>query len=245
VTPTASTPPAAARWWRPTAGLTWQWQLTGALDLSVAVDVYDIDAVDATSAQVASLHAAGRRAICYISAGSYENWRPDAARFAPAVLGSPLDGWPGERWLDIRRWDVLQPIMADRMAMCAAKGFDGVEPDNIDGYTNTTGFALTAADQLAYNRRLADLAHAHGLGVGLKNDIEQVAALAPFFDFAVNEECARYAECEPLAAFIAANKPVFHVEYELAVTGFCPAARQLGLSSMRKRLSLDAWRQPC
>jgi hypothetical protein len=237
----ASIPPR----WQPTVGQSWQWQLSGALDLTVAAGVYDVDAVTTSAATVAALHKAGRKAVCYINVGAREDWRADASRFPAAVIGADLDGWSGERWLDIRRWDVLQPILADRFAACRQKGFDGVEPDNVDGYDNDSGFPLTAADQLTFNRRIADLAHGLGLAVALKNDLDQVAVLAPAFDFAVNEECVAYAECGALKPFIAAGKPVFHVEYDLSTAAFCPTAKKLGFSSMRKRLSLNAWRQAC
>jgi hypothetical protein len=236
---------AAGGWWRPRAGLTWQWQLSGPLDRGVEAQVYDIDAVTSSAADVAALHAAGRRVICYVDAGSYEPGRPDSARFPAAVLGKEMDGWPGERWLDVRRWDVLEPILAGRFDVCRQKGFDAVEPDNVDGYQNESGFPLTASDQLVFNKRLADLAHRRGLAVGLKNDLDQVAELQPHFDFAVNEECMQYDECDALRAFVAAGKPVFHVEYEQESGGFCPRAKALGFSSMRKRTDLDAWRETC
>jgi hypothetical protein len=236
---------AAARIWRPSARTTWQWQLSGRLDLSVAAQMYDIDAVDTPARTVARLHARGRRAVCYLSAGSYERGRPDAGSFPAAVLGRPLEGWPGERWLDIRRLDVLGPIMERRLDLCRRKGFDGVEADNVDGYTNRTGFPLTGAQQLAYNRFLARAAHARGLAIGLKNDLGQVRALEPHFDFAVNEQCFQFDECDRLRPFVRAGKPVFAVEYELAPGAFCARAKRLGFMAMRKRLDLDAWRAPC
>jgi hypothetical protein len=147
--------------------------------------------------------------------------------------------------LDVRRWEALEPVLRDRFATCRQKGFDGIEPDNVDGYANDTGFPLSVEDQLTFNRRIADLAHRYGLAVGLKNNVDQAASLAPWFDFAVDEECARYGECERLRVFTAAAKPVFHVEYDLPTATFCPAAKQLGFSSMRKRLELDGWRDPC
>ncbi|WP_030758063.1 endo alpha-1,4 polygalactosaminidase [Streptomyces griseus] len=234
----------AADRWRPAAGLAWQWQLSGKLDPSVDVPVYDIDGFDHPAATVADLHRRGRKVICYLSTGAWEDFRPDAGRFPRSVLGRG-NGWAGERWLDIRRTDVLEPLMAERIDMCRAKGFDAVEPDNMDGYRNRTGFPLTAADQLRYNRLIARLAHDRGLAVGLKNDLDQIPALLPDFDFAVNEQCAEYDECHRLAPFVEAGKPVFHAEYELAPAAFCPEARELGLSSMRKRYELDAWRRPC
>jgi hypothetical protein len=246
--PPATMPGAGGQpvgWWRPRGVLTWQWQLHGKPDLSLPVQVYDIDAVGSSAGDVTALHAAGRRVICYLNAGAYEDFRPDKARYPAAVLGRALDGWPHERWVDIRRWDVLEPILRGRLATCRQKGFDGVEPDNVDGFANGSGFKLTADDQLTFNRRLADLAHSYGLAVGLKNDVEQAASLAPWFDYAVNEECAEHDECDLLRVFTAAGKPVFHVEYALAVDRFCADTRRLGFSSMRKKLDLDAWRQPC
>jgi hypothetical protein len=231
-------------WWRPAKGLTWQWQLTGALDTSLDVDVYDLDAFTTPASTVAALKKAGRHTVCYVNAGAKEDFRTDAGRFPPEVIGKNLEGWPGEKWIDIRRWDRLEPVVAERFDMCRKKGFDAIEPDNVDGYSNESGFDLTAEDQLKYNRQVADLAHRYGLAVGLKNDVEQAATLAPSFDFAVNEECAKYHECAELSVFIKAGKPVFHVEYGSG-NGFCATTKALGFSSMRKKTELNAWRQPC
>ncbi|MFI5802909.1 endo alpha-1,4 polygalactosaminidase [Streptomyces sp. NPDC051561] len=235
--------PTEARW-QPRPGQAWQWQLTGKLDLSVDVPVYDVDAHTTSAATVAALHAKGRKVICYLSTGAWEDFRPDAARFPEAVLGEG-NGWKGERWLDIRRTDVLEPLMTARIEMCRAKGFDAVEPDNMDGYLNETGFPLTAADQLRYNRLIARIAHREGLAVGLKNDLEQIPQLVGDFDFAVNEQCAEFDECGELKPFIAAGKAVFHVEYELDAGEFCEEARELRLSSMEKKYELGKWRTAC
>src|SRR6185503_4099576 len=161
-------------------GTSWQWQLTGTINTSFDVDMYDIDLFDAPAAKIAELHAAGRIVICYFSAGSYENWRPDANQFPAAALGNELDGWPGERWLDTRS-TAVRNIMTARLDLAVQRGCDGVEPDNVDGYTNGSGFALTAATQLNYNRFLAAEAHARHLSIGLKNDLDQVTALLPDF----------------------------------------------------------------
>ncbi|GAA2962196.1 endo alpha-1,4 polygalactosaminidase [Streptomyces enissocaesilis] len=235
--------PKSARW-QPKPGLTWQWQLSGTLDPAVDAEVYDIDGFDHPASAVADLHRRGRKVICYLSTGAWEDFRPDAGEFPESVLGRG-NGWKGERWLDIRRTDALEPLMARRMDLCREKGFDAVEPDNMDGYRNRTGFPLTAADQLRYNRLIARLAHGRGLAVGLKNDLDQIPELVDDFDFAVNEQCAQYEECAELTPFITAGKAVFHVEYELATRDFCPGARELRLSSMLKKYDLGVWREPC
>lgn len=212
----------------------WHIDLEAPVNTAVDADWFDIDLFDNDASVVRALHARGRGVICYFSAGSSEDWRPDFGSFPRAALGSALDGWPGERWLDVRHAGVLQ-VMRARMDRARAMGCDGVDPDNVDGYANATGFSLRAADQLAYNRALATEAHARGLRVGLKNDLEQAAALAPSFDFAVNEQCFEYDECAALAPFTAAAKPVLHIEYgdvtALART-VCPRARSLGFFSV-------------
>jgi hypothetical protein len=231
--------------WKPRPELTWQWQLTVPVDESIDAQVYDIDGFDNSAAVVGRLHARGRKVICYVDAGAWERFRPDAARFPRSVLGKVNPQWPDQRWLDIRRLDVLAPIMRARLDMCRAKGFDGVELDEIDGWQQDTGFRLTAGDQLRYNRFLAREVRSRGMAAGLKNDLDQVRALLPSFDFAVNEQCVQYVECGRLLPFIRARKSVFHVEYHVAATRFCPLVNRLGFSSMRKRLQLDAWRRSC
>ena len=224
--------------WQPAPGTTWQWQLQGEIDTSYDVAMYDIDLFDSPQSLIDELQGDGRAVICYFSAGSWENWRPDAADFPAAVKGRN-NGWAGEKWLDIRRLDILGPIMAARLDLAAAKGCDGVEPDNIDGYTNNTGFPLKYAHQLAYNRWLADEAHARGLSIGLKNDLDQIGDLLPYFDWALNEQCFQYDECELLDPFVAAGKAVFGVEYRGNPATFCPALNARGFSWLKLPLELD------
>ncbi|WP_416977334.1 endo alpha-1,4 polygalactosaminidase [Streptomyces sp. T028] len=230
--------------WKPRPGLAWQWQLNSRVDPSVDVPVYDIDGFENTAADVARLHRDGRKVICYINVGAWENFRPDKDDFPSSVLGRQ-NGWAGERWLDIRKISVLRPLMERRFDMCRDKGFDAVEPDLVEGYGNRTGFPLTAHDQLRYNRMIAKLAHDRGMSVGLKNDLPQIPQLLADFDFAVNEECAQYGECARLTPFIEAGKAVFHVEYAEPTSGFCAESRRLRLSSMRKKPELGVWREPC
>ncbi len=207
--------------------------------------MFDIDLFDNSAGVVAGLHARGRYVVCYMSAGTVEPGRPDTGEFPAAIIGQPLDGWPDERWLDIRRLDLLGSILERRLDLCKAKGFDGVEPDNVDAYANSSGFPLTGADQLRFNRFLAAAAHARGLSIGLKNDLEQAEVLEPDFDWALNEQCHEYDECNLLAPFTRAGKAVFVAEYDLDTASFCSKARAAGLMAMRKRLALDAWREPC
>lgn len=137
------------------------------------------------------------------------------------------------------------PLLRARIAACASKGFDGIDFDNVDGYTNDTGFPLRAADQLRFHRALAAEAHRLELAVGLKNDLLQVRQLVADFDWVINEQCFAYRECELLLPFVAAGKPVVVIEYDTPVARFCPQARALGFDAMRKRLALGAWRQAC
>jgi len=208
--------------------------------------MYDIDLFDVPQASIDALHAEGRIVICYFSAGSREDWRDDAARFPSSALGNDLDGWPGERWLDTRDATV-RDLMAERLDLAVAKDCDGVEPDNVDGYANDPGFPLNPATQLDYNRFLAVEAHARNLSVGLKNDLDQVPQLLADFDWALNEECFQWDECNLLLPFIEAGKAVFQVEYGDAALAdtICPQANALDFDSLIKNLDLDAWRIAC
>ena len=223
----------------------WQYQLQGRVDTAVDTGTFIVDGFDVDEATVADLRGRGRTVICYVNAGAKEDWRSDAGRYPEEVVGDPLDDWKGERWLDIRRIDVLRPILAERFDMCAGKGFAGVEADNVDGYTQDSGFELTDDDQLRFNRMIAELAHERSLTIGLKNDLDQIDDLVDDFDFAVNESCVQYRECDALTPFTEQGKPVLHVEYELDAATFCPVTAPLGFRSIRKPVELTAPVEPC
>lgn len=247
--------------WIPTQGLQWQYQLQGKLKTNLCVvpvgggacvrpNVYDLDlyapnGVTLNTAAVRAIHAFGAHAVCYVDAGTWEDFRPDADSYPAAVKGLS-NGWPGERWLDIRATGVLLPIITARVANCAAAGFDAVDFDNVDGYENDTGFPLTAADQLTFNEDLAAIAHSYNLSVGLKNDPDQLGALEGTFDFAINEQCAQYGECDEYDQWTAAGKAVVEVEYRAKPARYCPSAELHGRDAIHKSLALRAtpWK-PC
>lgn len=210
--------------------------------------MYDVDLFDNDASVVEALHAQGRKVICYVSVGSWEDWRPDQGRFPASVIGREYEGWPGEKWLDIRQIETLAPIMRDRFDLCRDKDFDGVEPDNVDAYTNDTGFPLTYEDQLSYNLWLAQEAHARGLSIGLKNDPEHVVDLLPYFDWALTEDCFAEGWCEDVSPFIQTGKPVLAAEYTdtgVILEQLCPEAARLGFNLILKNRDLDPWRQSC
>jgi hypothetical protein len=202
--------PVVADVWVPPLRTRWQWQLTGTIDTSKDVEMYDIDLFETPDT---ALEALGDRVvICYFSAGSLEDFRDDVGFVDEAAIGNKLDGWADERWLDVTHPDVWQ-LATQRLDRAVERGCDGVEPDNVDGFVNKSGFPLTQAEQLQFNRFLADEAHVRGLSVGLKNDVDQTGALEPWFDWALNEECVQFDECGVYGAFEDANKAVFHTEY--------------------------------
>ncbi len=239
--------PAGAAIWRPAPTTTaWQWQLQGKIDPASPPRVYDVDGFAARRVEVRALHRQGRRAICYLDVGSWESYRPDAGRFPRAVIGKRYEGFPDERWLDVRRFPAFAAPLRARIAICARKGFDAVEPDNLAGWENETGFPISAADQLRFNRWIARQVHARGMAVALKNDGSQTGELLGSFDFAIVEQCFQYEECGLYRPFVAAGKAVFEAEYELDPAQFCAAAAALGFSAIRKSYDLFArpW-EPC
>ncbi len=222
----------------------WQVQLQGRVDTSVRARFFDIDG-DEPARTVRALHRRGRKVACYISAGSWEDFRADKSAFPPAVLGRVYAGYPDERWLDIRRIDLLAPILRARLDACRAKGFDGIDPDNLNGFENPTGFPLTRADQLRFNTWLANEAHARNLSVGLKNDGPQARVLAPYFDWVIVEECIEQGNCGEYAPFTRAGKAVFAIEYRKRTRRACAVARRRRISVVFKPPSLRARRRTC
>ncbi len=232
-------------WYHPAVTATWQWQLDGTVNPAYDVAIYDVDLFDSPGALITTLHGDGRAILCYFSAGSAESWRDDFGDFIAGALGDPLDGWAGERWVDIRSQNVVD-ITRARLTLAKKRGCDGVEADNVDGYTHPTGFDLTARDQLAFNRWLANEAHTLGLAIALKNDGGQAKDLVAYFDLELNEECHTFSECGELAPFTAAGKPILNAEYpdslaaaqNLAVT-LCPLAQSENIRTLLLPLALD------
>ena len=244
----ASTPSTQNQIWRPAPGTTWQWQLDTPVDKSVDAQVFDIDLFENDATVVAALHAKGAKVICYTSVGSREDWQPDADKFPTEIVGKDYPGWPGEKFLDIRRIDKLAPIMLARFDLCKQKGFDGVEPDNVDTYGMETGFPIAYEDQLKYNRWLVTQAHARGLSIGMKNDSDQAADLVNDFDWALTEDCFYQNWCDQMKPFIQQGKAVFAAEYTdtgITLDDFCPQAKEIKFSAIFKNRDLGAFRKTC
>ncbi len=198
-------------------------------------------------AAVAGIHLLGARVIGYIDAGTAETWRPDFREMQAfdgscdgCLFGRPLSNFPDEYWLNINtdvkgtnpntgRTETAQRFLLNEMLARLKEarliGVDAIEFDDVDGYGNHTGLTIRARTQLRYNARLANLAHQMGFAVGLKNDLDQAAALQPYFDFAINEQCFQYGGCDVLRSWPTKHgKAVFNVEYDQKPSAFCPSA---------------------
>jgi len=246
---------AAALWasaadarWRPSMSDRFDWQFTQPFNFNRPSSVVSLDAFDIGSGTIAMLRGRGVKPVCYVNVGAWEDWRPDRMAFPSAVVGKNYVGWAGERWFDVRRMDVLLPIMRARMRMCRDKGFLAIEPDNIDGFENDTGFPISRAEQVAYNRAIAREAHALGLAIGLKNAPGLIPELLHHYDFAIAEDCFKWKWCGELRAFTSAGKPAIAIEYPEDGRNpltHCGLARQMGVQIVIKRRKLDGWSRRC
>lgn len=244
----AACTPAEAAYTPPPALASFDLQYTGKIDYDTPVKVLNLDGFDTPAETVVKLRQNGVYPICYINAGASEDWRPDMAAFPKEIIGKAYDGWAGENWLDIRRIDLLGPIMIKRLEMCAEKGFLGVDPDNLDSFQQDTGFTISREQQVAYLVWLAKEAHKHGLAIGLKNAPELRDALLPYYDWVLTESCFEQGWCEDLLPFQKAGKAVFVVEYtdeNTNLEALCAHTKPLGYNAIIKNRELDQLRKSC
>ena len=240
----------------------WDWQLKVPVQLNSdsSIEIYDIDMFDNESTgAVGLLQSFGKKVICYVDVGSWEDFRDDKDDFPDSILGNVYHGFPDERWLDIRDVNpaksntgtALADILAARFDRAMQMGCDAVEPDNMDVYDETahdpSGFPLSYEDQMYFNLWVSQEVRSRGMAVGLKNNINQAQdpRTIEAFDFVVSEQCVQYNECGYYSGFIDAGKPVFLAEYELEPETFCPVAKANRISATGKRENLDTYRTNC
>ncbi|HEY3952538.1 MAG TPA: endo alpha-1,4 polygalactosaminidase [Streptosporangiaceae bacterium] len=216
--PVACRPVAHACWYPPHLAadhqpMRWDWQIGRPAPLlrtgKRAVDIYDLDGFLTTPAEVRAIHQHWQaatlphpRAICYLDL-AWEDYRPDASptpygRYFPAAaLGRVYFGYPQERWVDFRQLDALKPMLRERIAMCARKGFDAVELDDIDSFDppSTTGFHLTAGDAQNFLAYAFNEIHRYGMTGLWKNSPWLSWWGRRYTDGAIVEECYTYHAC--------------------------------------------------
>ena len=243
-------------WYQPTPQTTFDWDLRSPIPNGTTYDasIVDLDAFDTEATFIASLQSQGKKVFAYVSVGSFEDWRSDADDFPSTIIGNNYPGWDGEKFLNIKDLEVLKPIITARFDMIKAKGFDGIEPDNIDLNSWTTaelGFEITDEDVITYCNWLAEEAHSRGLSIGQKNTTDLAETLVTVFDWILLEDAFVYNFQEEASVYIQHNKAVFATEYtdEIDVTIFqtnvCPQAETLKYTAILKNRDLDAFVETC
>ncbi len=81
--------------------------------------------------------------------------------------------------------------------------------------------------------------------MGLKNAVDLVPSLYGKFDFALNESCYDYAECNAYSYFRTQKKPVMIIDYGLYSTKRCSQAKTSGYNLQFYPLSLAALGTAC
>jgi hypothetical protein len=217
----------------PPVDVRWNARLDGAVDIDEPAQLFYLDVQWQPASDLAALRAAGRHYLCYLSAGTYEEFRADKDEFPEAVIGNALADFPNERWLDVRAAAVRE-IMVRRIQNLAAKGCAGVPPSSLAVHAADTGFALSQTDALDYARWLAERIHAVGMSAGLAGSPELTSELWPTFDFGLAVGCLERSQCREFEVFSNAGKPVLHIEFGDASSAqaVCNAAKVLGFSPL-------------
>lgn len=241
-------------YYRPQIGDSFEWRLDSISLNEVnqySSKIIDIDAFSATKELVEAFHARGIKVIAYISVGTIEDYRPDSTLLPPEIIGNVYPAWPDERFLDIREIEKMKPFIISRFDMIKQKGFDGIEPDNMDGYGEINGFDLTLNDAKIFCEWIIDEAHKRGLSIGQKNTEELVPLLYQRFDWALTEDIFNSNTQNDYSLYISANKPVFSAEYSdvMGITDFntsvCAKAKQLKYFAFLKHRDLTQWKYEC
>jgi hypothetical protein len=234
----------------PSGNVSWDWQIGATSESAIRTPtgavMMDLDGFTTSAAEVAKLKAQGVYTVCYIDAGSWEPGRPDSAAY-PSYLKIYFDSQWNEWFLDVT--DVFQPnsvlaqLLKARLQMCKDKGFDALEPDNLQNDENAGG-KITLKQQLDFNGWIADAAHSVGLAVLQKNGPDKVLMtttsgqkMVDKFDGILNEECAAFSECGGLQEYVKRGKIAVDVEYKASHLN-CAVASQYGFNMMLKDLSL-------
>jgi hypothetical protein len=267
----------------PNNGPEFQWELDHALNLKSRSDmgigdvnalgqtsprptVYDIDGINNPASTIAALHKLGAKAVCYIEIGAAGNYYSAAQEHlkttyyaqlkAAGDLGKSVPDYP-ERYLNIKAASTVTIIKAMIRQQCAAKGFDAVEPDIDDSFSDNTGFGITETQNITYDKTLGAYAHSLGLAWGQKNgDANSAfsAALEPTTDFLLDEECNFYHTCQIVTPpYVHAGKLVLNAEYtadwgqhiQSDLSRFCPADVSGHIDGLLFTTALSGQRNPC
>ncbi|KAJ7641204.1 glycoside hydrolase family 114 protein [Roridomyces roridus] len=206
--PTAATFPANGKF---------DYQIGGSYTAAADVKVVDRDHSESP--------VAGLFNICYINAFQTQ---PEEKSFWTSSANKDLllltkagalfedKDWPGEYFLDTTtdaKRQRIATILNGWIDDCASKGFNAIEPDNLDTFTRSNGL-LTADNNLALAKLFTDHAHSLGLLVAQKNTGDELGSTgksAAGFDFALAEECNEYEECDSYTDVYGAN--VIEIEY--------------------------------
>ena len=244
----SAAPQKAAATWLPVPNGALHWQLQGDVVPAPGTKVIDSDLFDTPAKQVKKWRDQGLYPVCYVNVGAFEDWRDDASDFPDDVIGAVYDGWQGERWLDVHHFTKFASIIEARLDLCARKGFLAVEPDNIDGYDNETGFDITRDDQVTYLHWLIDQAHKRQLAIGQKNAPDLIDELVGDMDFALLESAWRDDFLSDYIPYRRQNKPVFAVEYRedgASLAAICPDIKQYGFVGMVVNYDLAGQVETC
>lgn len=246
--------PIEESYYQPKIGDTFEWRLDsiGLNEVNqYTCNIIDIDAFSATKELIDAFHARGIKVIAYISVGTIESYRPDSNLLPPEIIGNIYPSWPDERFLNIREIEKIKPFITSRFDMIKEKGFDGIEPDNMDGYGEINGFELTLEDTRIFSEWMIEEAHKRGLSIGQKNTEELVPFLYKKFDWALTEDIFNSNTQNDYTQYISINKPVFCAEYTDAMnvanfsTFVCPKAKQLKYFPFLKHRDLTQWKYEC
>ena len=208
-----------------------------------------------------------RRSSATSTPASTRQYRSDASKFQASRRrsGAPPTRAGPARTGSTSTASTTSRRSCKRASRCArTRASTRIEPDEITAGATAPASRSPYADQIAYNRALAELGARHRLSIGLKSDLEQAHDLVGDFDWTLNEECYQYSECTTISnegpgadgkdwpglqLFSQAGKAVWIAEYKttpaVRLSARTRSANHFNTAVYKLACRTNGGRQPC
>ena len=216
-------------------------------EIKTSSQIVDLDVLDTEKTTIEKLKKQWKVVIWYINVWAIENYRDDYKNFPKNVIWKTYSWWEDEKYLDVRKYEDFKKYILNRLDIAQEKGFDWIEPDNMDTYDNfsETWFKILQWDMKEYLTWLNIEVNKRWMFLIQKNAPELSLKMEKKFDAALLEWAFYNNFEDDFKNYIKNWKKVFNVEYTDNTTkkyfleNICPKSKKMWFISILKNRNLD------